>query len=138
MLAALLIGEFLDFVARPGLGEIVPAPFDVHLVRGTLVQPDLVVVTAQNRSLIGEKKLTGVPDLLVEILSPSRRNYDRRIKRMKYERAGVPEFWIVDPRARCIEQYVLRDGKYGKPVMCTASIRLHVLPGVEFDLKRVW
>ncbi len=102
------------------------------------VQPDLVVVTAKNRALIGEAKLTGVPDLVVEILSPSRRRYDRRIKREKYERAGVPEFWIVDPEARCIEQYVLRDGKYGKPRLCTESIRLRVLRGVTIDLERVW
>jgi len=122
----------------PGLGEVLLAPFDVHLGRGTLVQPDLVVVTTKNLSLIGDKKLTGVPDLLVEILSPSRADHDRRIKRRKYERAGVREFWIVDPEVPCIEQYVLRAGKYGRAIVCTDSIRLRVLRRVEIDLKKVW
>jgi Uma2 family endonuclease len=133
-----LAGEFLELVERRGLGEVFPAPFDVHLGRGTVVQPDLVVVTAKNRSLVGEAKLAGVPDLLVEILSPSRRDYDCRIKRQKYERAGVREFWIVDPEAPCIEQYVLRAGKYGRAIVCTDSIRLRVLRRVEIDLKKVW
>ncbi|HZN38909.1 MAG TPA: Uma2 family endonuclease [Planctomycetota bacterium] len=133
-----LAGEFLELVERRGLGEVFPAPFDVHLGRGTVVQPDLVVVTAKNRSLVGETKLAGVPDLLVEILSPSRRDYDCRIKRRKYERAGVREYWIVDPEVPCVEQYVLRAGRYGLAVLRTESIRLRVLRRVEIDLKRVW
>lgn len=133
-----LAGEFLERVERPGLGEVFAAPFDVHLARGTVVQPDLVVVTKKNRSLVGEAKLAGVPDLLVEILSPSRRDYDCRIKRKKYERAGVRELWIVDPEVPCIEQYVMRAGTYGRAVVCTESIRLRVLRGVEFVLKRIW
>src|SRR5262245_31936834 len=137
-LALRLAREFLERVEEPALGEVMIAPFDVHLGRGSVVQPDLVVVTQKNRSLVGHAKLTGVPDLLVEILSPSRRNYDRRIKRKKYERAGVREFWIVDPEVPCIEQYVLRAGAYGRAVVCTDSIRLRVLRGVEFDLKRIW
>jgi len=137
-LSVRLAGEFLDLVERPGLGEVYAAPYDVHLGRGTIVQPDLVVVTTRNRSLIGEAKLTGVPDLLVEILSSTRRNYDRRTKRQKYERAGVREFWIVDPEAHCIEQYVLRAGKYGPPVVCTGVIRLRVVRGVAIDLERIW
>jgi len=137
-LALRLADEFLDCIERPGLGDVTIAPFDVHLGRGTLVQPDIVVVTAKNLSLVGDKKLTGVPDLLVEVISPSRPNYDRRTKRQRYERAGAPESWIVDPVARCIEQYVLRDGEYGSPVVCTASIRLHVLRGITIDLERIW
>ncbi|HEX5054078.1 MAG TPA: Uma2 family endonuclease, partial [Planctomycetota bacterium] len=93
---ARLLYELMRLVEKTGLGRVLAAPLDVHLGRGTLVQPDLVVLRARNRSIIGDKKLTGVPDLLVEILSPSRRSYDRRTKRARYERAGVGEFWLVD------------------------------------------
>jgi len=137
-LARRLAHEFQDHMEQLGLGDVMIAPYDVHLARGTVVQPDLVVVTAKNLSLIGARKLTGVPDLLVEVLSPSRRNYDRQTKLARYERAGVPEFWIVDPREPRIEQYVLREGEYGKPLVCTESIRLSVLRSVTIDLQRVW
>lgn len=51
---------------------------------------------------------------------------------------GVREFWIVDPEVPCIEQYVLRAGKYGRAVVCTDSIQLRILRSVEIDLQRVW
>jgi Uma2 family endonuclease len=50
----------------------------VHLGRGSVVQPDLVVLRNANRPVIGPRKLSGVPDLLVEILSPTTRDHDRR------------------------------------------------------------
>lgn len=133
-----LLYQLMTLVEFRGFGEVFHAPIDVHLGRGSVVQPDLVVLREANRSLVGDKKITGVPDLLVEILSPSRRRYDRQTKRGRYERAGVRECWIVDPEARCIEQYVLRDGKYGKPRLCSGSIRLRVLRGITLDLERVW
>jgi Uma2 family endonuclease len=133
-----LLYQFLQCVDRAGRGEVLPGPLAVHLGRGTIVLPDILVVSAGRRSLIGEWKVTGVPDLLVEILSPERLDYDCRLKFDRYERAGVPEFWIVDPDADSIAQFVLRGGKYGRPVVCTESIRLRVLRSVTIDLKQVW
>lgn len=54
----------------------------------------------------------GAPDLFVEVYSPSSRLYDRVIKHMAYEQAGVPEYWLVDPEQKCIELFVLEYGKY--------------------------
>ncbi|HZN40701.1 MAG TPA: Uma2 family endonuclease [Planctomycetota bacterium] len=119
-------------------GVVLDAPLDVHLGPGTVVQPDLVVLRPENRSIIGDKKLTGVPDLLIEILSPSNRSYDRRTKRDRYERAGVREFWLVDPDAHLIEQLVLRHGTYTAPIIATDRIRLRVFRGIELDLRKVW
>jgi Uma2 family endonuclease len=56
-----------------------------------------------------------VPDLAVEVSSPSTRGVDRLKKRALYERFGVPEYWIVDLDADVIEAYVLADGRYGEP-----------------------
>ena len=43
------------------------------------------------------------PDLVVEVLSPSNRSYDRNLKRRRYLELGVPELWIVDADERTIE-----------------------------------
>jgi Uma2 family endonuclease len=102
------------------------------------VQPDLVVVLQRNRHIIGQKKLTGAPDLLVEILSPGTARYDRGKKLPRYARAGVREFWLVDPERGCIEQYELRGGAYALVGERRDSIRLRVLRSVTIDLGSVF
>ena len=129
--------ELMRLVEKTGLAEVFNAPIDVHLGPGSLVQPDLVVVRPRSRCIIGDKKLTGVPDLLIEILSPSSSSYDRRTKRDRYERAGVHEFWLVDPEAHLVEQLILRGGTYAAPIACTARIRPRIFRGIEIDLRQV-
>jgi Uma2 family endonuclease len=133
-----LLTDLVTKVQRRRLGRVFVAPYDVHLAPGTVVQPDIVVVHRKNRGLIGAAKLTGVPDLLIEIVSPSRPNYDRETKRLRYQRAGVREFWLVDPVARTIEQMVLRNGRYRTVAIATESITLRILRGVTIDLRPVW
>jgi Uma2 family endonuclease len=125
-------------VTDAGLGVVYHAPIDVHLSPGTIVQPDLIVLRKRNRSIVGDKKLTGVPDMLIEILSPSNRRYDQRVKRDRYERAGVREYWIVDPEAHSVEQLVLRRGAYVALSPATDRIALRILRGVTIDLGEVW
>lgn len=136
--AGLLYFELVRLVQKRGKGSVFISPIDVHLGPGTVVQPDIVVLRPRNRSFVGAKKLTGVPDLLVEVLSPSNRSYDRRTKRDRYEHAGVREYWIVDPEAATIEQLVLRKGRYGDPMVATQRITLRVLRGVTIDLAEIW
>ena len=79
-----------------------------------------------------------MPDLLLEVLSPSNRAYDRKRKRDRYERAGVREFWLVDPDAKSIDQLILRKGRYGPPIVCSDAITLRTFRGVTIDLHEVW
>lgn len=136
--AGLLYFELIRRVQKPGKGRVFISPIDVHLGPGTVVQPDIVLLRPRNASIVGPKKLTGVPDLLVEVLSPSNRPYDRRTKRDRYERAGVREYWIVDPDRHSVEQLLLRDGRYGDPAIATERITLRVLRDVSIDLDEVW
>lgn len=133
-----LVVWFAEHIKKPGLGHVLCAPMDVHLGRGSVVQPDLIVVGKANRSILGDKKLTGAPDLLVEILSPSTRRYDRKTKLERYERAGVREFWLVDPERHRVEQFGLRGGTFGPPVVAESRIRLRILRQIEIDLRQVW
>ena len=79
-------------------GEVFSAPLLVQFP-GTddRVQPDLLFISHERRSIIGEKQVTGAPDLVVEILSPSTAHRDRGIKLDLYARHGVRQYWIVDP-----------------------------------------
>ncbi len=72
--------------------------------------PDGMIVC--RRELIREDGVYGVPELVVEVLSPGTARYDRGRKKDIYESAGVREYWIVDPRIQSIEVYLLHGGKF--------------------------
>lgn len=136
--AARLLYELMRRIEKHGRGRVLAAPIDVHIAPGSIVQPDLVVVATRHASILGPKKLRGAPDLLVEVLSPSTQQHDRERKRALYERAGVREFWLVDPKARSIEQLVLRRGRYGPAIPATTTITLRAFRGISIDLGEVW
>jgi Uma2 family endonuclease len=83
--------------------EVFQSPCDVRLDRDnyTMVQPDLLVICGR-QDYLHMKCLEGAPDLAVEILSPSSRSKDMILKLYKYEKAGVREYWIVDPDHRTV------------------------------------
>ena len=94
-------------------GYIYPDNVDVHFSDGSLFKPDLVVVLKSNEKILaGRKAIYGAPDMVVEVLSHSTRKKDLTIKKDIYEAQGVKEYWIVDPRAKSVMVYLLRDGKY--------------------------
>ena len=64
------------------------------------VQPDIVVVRSEDRGMIYDRRINGVPVLIVEVLSPGNAETETAIKRAAYARAGVPEYWIVRPTER--------------------------------------
>ncbi|WP_461202110.1 Uma2 family endonuclease [Anoxybacillus sp. TBDG-1] len=88
------------------------APIDVCFSNDEWVQPDIVIVCDPNK--IGDERIIGTPDVIVEMLSPSTAKKDRliKIKYRRYEQAGGPEYWIVAPVHEYVEVHVLRDGAY--------------------------
>lgn len=101
-----------DFVELHGLGEVISAPFDVRLDNRTIVQPDLLFVSSESANKVRNNFFEGAPNLVIEVASPGTATYDRDGKRHAYERAGVPEYWIVDPAAKSVELFVLEGGAY--------------------------
>ena len=97
-------------------GKVVLAPFDVKLDETrNAVQPDIVVILNNNPNQINkEGKFFGVPDLLVEILSPGNKDYDLITKKDLYERFGVKEYWVVDPQTKLAMVFWLDEGRYQK------------------------
>jgi len=89
------------------------SPIGVILPGEEPVQPDLVAVRTERKSIIHDRRIRGVPDLIVEIVSPSNTTYDEEIKYRAYERAGVPEYGIIYPATRTMRLLSLsKDGRY--------------------------
>ena len=94
------------------------APFDVRLSEDTVYQPDLFVVLREHADRLRETHLEGAPDLVIEVLSPLTAQLDLWVKRHDYERAGVQEYWVVDPDTRTVEQYV----REGDRLVCVTRV----------------
>ena len=99
-------------VEFPKLGRVLPTPIDVELAPGTVVQPDVVVILNANLGIITFSRIIGIPDLVVEVASPSTAGYDRRTKQDAYASAGVREYWIADALAQTVEPLVLEGSAY--------------------------
>lgn len=98
------------------LGEVIVAPFDVYLdEESNAVQPDITVVLTDRKSILDESgHIHGVPNLIVEVLSPGNKDHDLIRKKELYERFGVEEYWIVDPDTNLALVYSLEDLAYTK------------------------
>lgn len=120
------------------LGQVFDAPVDLQLGEHDIVQPDIVVVLSEHEKIITPSKIKGIPDLIIEILSPSTAEKDRVLKRRVYEASRVPEYWIVDPLEHHVTQLV-RDsrGNY-QSTLQDKRIAASVLPHVSLELARVW
>ena len=144
-LAAQIKG-FLDRVSGPC--EVNIAPFDVRLPRAdeadddvmTVVQPDIAVVC--DPSKLDDAGCRGVPDWMVEVLSPSTTVRDQVAKRDLYARHGVREYWIIHPTAHLLTRYRLDDsGSRWRPTEveeARGQTSSAVLAGFEVDWRRVF
>ena len=91
-------GNLINDVVRPGrVGRVYRAPYALRLSDTNTVEPDLLYVSAARRHIITSRGCEGIPDLVVEILSPSNSAHDLAVKRELYARYGVPEYWIENP-----------------------------------------
>ena len=117
------------------------AAFDVRLNADsgddTVLQPDIVVIC--DRSIIGGTGCKGVPDMVAEIISPSTARRDRLVKLQIYQKAGVREYWIVDPESKTVSVHLLENGKYTISAYGDEdSAPVHVLEGCLINLAEVF
>jgi Uma2 family endonuclease len=107
--------EFLlkAYVENNCLGEMFHAPYDVYLdEENNAVQPDIIFVSTQNASIVKPHGIVGVPDLIVEFLSPGNNKHDLVTKKELYEKFGVKEYWIIDPATKEAFVYQLENKQY--------------------------
>jgi Uma2 family endonuclease len=122
-----------NFVEEQQLGIVLTAPFEVHLSETTRpVQPDVLFIKSDKQPPASAKYFAGVPDLIVEVLSPSSIRTDRHIKFDAYEQAGVAEYWLANPKTRSVEVHTLSRGEYALLGEFTADevITSEILAGI--------
>ncbi|QJD84420.1 Uma2 family endonuclease [Cohnella herbarum] len=104
-----MVGMALSLIVQSCSSEyvILTAPLDVILSRTNVVQPDLVMIHRNRAQIVSIRGIEGVPDLVVEVLSPSSRKKDRLRKLKIYAEHGIPEYWIIDPATQTLEQLEL-------------------------------
>ena len=125
-------------IERPGLGVVFDAPTDLQLSDFDIVQPDLIIVLRDKRTIITPTKIKGVPDLIVEILSPSSSHQDRVLKKELYRKSAVPEYWVVDPEDHAVEQFVLGNEEYSLLGRHSDEIAVQSLDQIRVNLGEVW
>jgi len=94
-----------EHIHKKNLGEVFIAPLDIYLGEHETYQPDVFFISKARESIIGEKKIEGAPDLVIEVLSESTAYYDLKKKKAVYEKSGVSEYWVVDAEEKNIEIY---------------------------------
>ena len=104
--------QLSEFVVQRKLGVVLDAPLDVYLSATETYQPDILFIAEDRLQIMGEQKIEGPPDLVVEILSPSTAYYDLKHKKAQYESSGVKEYWIVDPVEKSVEIYENENGRF--------------------------
>ena len=109
-------------------------PFDVFLSDSDVVQPDFGIVC--DFSKVTDNGVNGTPDFLVEILSPASLKRDAYEKFALYEKFGVREYWIINPRENCINVFILQpDGKYDNGTHYDLNQNLDIPISIVEDLK---
>lgn len=131
----------LVFYLRGKACEVFPAPFDVRLDADaeddTVVQPDITVVCDPEK--VNARGCKGVPDMIIEILSPSTAQHDQVVKFSKYLEAGVREYWMVYPDTRTVMVFLLREHEYVSHSYGSAdTISVHVLEDCQINLSDVF
>jgi Uma2 family endonuclease len=121
-----IVGELWDWLRRAqraGFGWVSAEPVGVVLdangARRNVREPDLCFIRKERAQIITGKAVEGVPDLVIEVLSPTTRDDDlpQGEKWRDYARFGVPRYWIVDPEERTVAQYTHTGSGYGEPVV---------------------
>lgn len=133
---ALEIGLFLR---QHKVGKIYFAPIEVVMGNAAApVQPNIIFIR-QERLAIVQDNIEGVPDLIVEVLSPGSIGHDRRRKFSLYAEVGVPEYWLADPDECLVEVYVLRGQAYALlgQFVGEDSIHSEVLPDLHLPVHTI-
>jgi Uma2 family endonuclease len=138
------VGSFLErllgiYVESRSLGKVMRAPFLMRLAEvPSGREPDLLFVAKTRLNLIQKNYLDGPADLVVEIVSPESIGRDRGEKFVEYERAGIKEYWLIDPDRQSAEFYqVSSEGRY-RPVFPGTDGVYHSKVVEGFWLKVEW
>jgi Uma2 family endonuclease len=130
----------LTYLDKHPLGRVFVSPIDLVLSMVDVVQPDLLFVGKTRSNIIAEKNIVGIPNLVVEILSPSSTTRDQKEKLNLYQRYGLPEYWIVDPDSQTVEVYLSVANRLEEVETLKTGDQLHArqIPGLVLELSEIF
>jgi Uma2 family endonuclease len=129
----------LAYVRARGLGKVFLAPLDVIFDQHNVAQPDILFVAKERLSIVRDW-VFGAPDLAIEVTSQDTAK-DHVTKRRQYQKFGVKHYWILDPSARTLEEFILgADGVYraGATLRGNETFKPAAFPELEIPLAQVW
>jgi len=138
---SLRLSYFLAACVIPNnLGEIFTAPMDVVFTEYDTFQPDLLFITKEILNIIGENKIEGSPDLVVEILSPSNDANEMSYKRHIYESKGVKEYWLINVEKQMLTLYKQIDNelRWQKDIQKNEVLKSEIIQGFELELSNIF
>lgn len=134
--------ELALYAKQTQSGEMFHAPLDVVLDDNNAYHPDVFFIKKERSFILDNKEqvVIGSPDLVVEILSKSTAVYDKGVKRETYERNGVREYWLIDPRNKSVEVYGLVEQRYKLIAYQeeTGVVKSAALEGFELDIEKIF
>ncbi len=134
-----LIGGFVDLAA---LGSVYPGPLQMKLPGSSGREPDVIFIASSNLVRVVADHIDGPADLAIEVVSDDSVTTDREDKFYEYEAAGIPEYWIIDPRPNRRRAYFYRLDEHGRyqPALTDAEgfYRSRVLPGFWLKVDWLW
>lgn len=132
-----IIRQLQTQLEDPQIALVAFAPIGLLMPGCDPVQPDIVVVRMADRGMIYDRRINGVPALIVEVLSPSNAEKDTEIKRAAYAHAGVPEYWIVRPTERDVLVLTQPDGTLGTYLQATTIAQANDLASPTLPFRAV-
>jgi Uma2 family endonuclease len=138
LIALFLYRALRSFVSAQGLGTVLVAAYKVKLWEGKYREPDIIFVTTEHKSQLGEQFSQGA-DLVIEIVSNEGRQRDLEIKRQEYAQAGIAEYWIVDPEFQQVTVLALEGSTYvvHGPYFRGDDAESRLLPGFKVNVTEV-
>lgn len=132
--------ELRTYVKKVELGKVFHSPIDVKLTKENVVQPDVLFISREREQIITKMNISGAPDLVIEILSPSTAYTDLIQKKELYEQFEVKEYWIVDPLKERVEIYFNENRQFNlhQKTEQRGQIKSKLLEGFEMDIKTVF
>lgn len=144
-ISGLLIVYLGGFIIENNLGELFAAPMDVVFTEHDTFQPDLLFITQERLNIIGENKIEGSPDLVVEILSPSNDTNDAERRPMSYKKhiyeiTGVKEYWLINVEKQSLTLYKQVDNelRWQRDIQKNEVLTSDIIKGFELELNKIF
>jgi Uma2 family endonuclease len=130
----------LTHVDKYSLGSVFTSPTDLALSLVDIVQPDILYVAQGQSHIIAERNIVGIPNLIIEIVSPSSSKRDREEKLDLYQHYGLLEYWIVDPEIQTVEVFLYSESRLQRVETLKVGGQLHAnqIPGLVLEIAEIF